>query len=218
MFKIICDYCGEDIQFSEIEKKPSICPNDYCKESLENLEIQEISTQEHEIEENSKDYLNGLVLIFQKTGEEIRLGNFEKVILGRENFGMEVLGKIKQISRVHCSIEFKNNMYIINDLGSMHGTYSGINKIDCKKNPNQTLKDNDLIFLGKEPFLVKFILRSEQEGIIHEIKDEKEPEVVESRPAKIIKYRCRECGTEFDEKYDKCPIDGSYGTMEMIEK
>ena len=216
MFKILCEYCGEEIQFTELNEKPIKCSN--CNSSIEHLEVQEISTQENEIEDKSESNLNGLVLIYQKTGEEIQLRNFEKIILGRENFGIEVLGKIKQISRVQCSIEFKDNKYVINDLGSTHGTYLGINKIDCEMNPNQTINDNDLIFLGREPFLVKFIVHSEQEDVKHEIKEKKETDVTEPEPTKIIKYRCKECGTEFDEKFDKCPKDGSYGTMELIEK
>lgn len=214
MYQIICDYCGEKIKFSELNQKPISCSN--CNSSLEYLAVQEISALQDSIDKKEESHGNGLVLIYQKTGQQISISNFEKVILGRENFGSEVLGKIPQISRAHCCIELRDNHYIINDLGSMHGTFIGINKTDCKINLNQNINDNDLIFLGREPFLVKFITQHIQEKDGHEIK--KEVHLDETETKKIIKYRCKSCGTEFDEKLEICPIDGAYGEMEVIEK
>ena len=214
MYQIICDYCGEKIKFPELNQKTISCSN--CNSSLEHLAVQEISAQQDSIDKKEESHGNGLILIYQKTGQQISISNFEKVILGRENFGSEVLGKIPQISRAHCCIELRDNQYIINDLGSMHGTYIGINKTDCKINPNQNINDNDLIFLGREPFLVKFITPPASEQVKYEIKEE--VQLDETKAKKIIKYRCKSCGTEFDEKLDICPKCGTYGEIEVIEK
>jgi len=213
MYQLICDYCGEKIQFSELNQKPISCSN--CNSSLEHLSVQEISTQQDSIDKKEESHGNGLVLIYQKTGDQITISNFEKVVLGRENFGSEVLGKIPQISRTHCCIELRDNHYIINDLGSMHGTYIGINKTDCKINPDQNINDNDLIFLGREPFLVKFTTKPFQKEVQPDIKKEK---LDEAETKKIIKYRCKNCGNDFDRKQDTCPDCGTYGEMELIEK
>jgi pSer/pThr/pTyr-binding forkhead associated (FHA) protein len=75
-----------------------------------------------------------------------------------------------------------NNQFVVTDLHSLNGTYLGIEKIDCKTNPKQTVKDNDLIFLGREPFIIKlvFSVSINENSFIQENDD-------------IVKYKCKKC-------------------------
>jgi hypothetical protein len=211
MNQIVCDYCGARYPVSEDDEKPAICAS--CNSPLTPPTGRSYTSPQDSAADTGGCGADGLVLIYQRTGEAIRLQNFKRIVLGRENHGMEVLGKILQISRTHCSIERKGGQYLLSDLGSMHGTYLGIGKTDCKTNPNQVLHDNDLIFMGKELFLVKWIAPPRPDGI----PDEPKTAAAESGTRKVIRYRCRECGAVFDERFQKCPNDGSYGTMESIE-
>jgi pSer/pThr/pTyr-binding forkhead associated (FHA) protein len=99
----------------------------------------------------------GLKLIYQKTSDEIQLKTEPKIILGRQNFGSKVLSKIKQVSRAHCSIEFADNQFIVKDLGSTNGTFTGLgdDKVNCLE--PQILKDKDFLVLGQEVFLVQLL-------------------------------------------------------------
>lgn len=206
-YKIICDYCDEDIEFTDPARRPETCHN--CNSFLGNLEVQHFADEDkNKNERKSEDIsLGGLTLIYQKTGEEILIDQTSKIIIGRGYTGKEILGNISQISRKHCVIDFVENEYTVTDCGSMNGTYVGIAQVDCKINPDQILEDNDLLFLGKEPFLIK-------------IKTEPIATNVETGDGagKTNKgFRCKSCGAEFDEYDHTCPQCTAYGSLESFK-
>jgi hypothetical protein len=43
MFKIVCDYCGEDIVFSDLNQKPETCHN--CNSFLGDMEVRQLSSE-----------------------------------------------------------------------------------------------------------------------------------------------------------------------------
>ena len=162
MYKIICSYCEKELTFKNLSEIPKFCKK--CNTPLENQMAEEISDSEStqanskkSNEENRKPA--GLSLIYQKTNEKIDIVHTEKQVIGRWNFGAEVLEAIsRKISRKHCLIEFIDNQYKITDLDSKNGTYIGTSKINCKENPQQTLSDGEFVYLGPELFLAKLTL------------------------------------------------------------
>jgi hypothetical protein len=199
MFKIVCDFCGNENKFSTLEQRPKECSNLACQNSLENLEIVSIEDNE-ELEQPMK--IVGLKLIYQKTSEEITLKTEAKIILGRQNYGSQVLSKIEQVSRAHCSIEFTGNQFIVKDLGSTNGTFTGLgdDKINCRE--PQALKDKDFLVLGQEVFLIQLIKaedRTEQVAI--------ENEVEVNEPLKIL---CTECSCVLQQLPCSCPDCGTW--------
>ena len=155
-----CSYCGQEINFTD--SPPGDCPNCLSPVDTDDFINTEAdrnhnNTIENETQNRTPDPQkpSGLRLIYQKTGERIEIDHNEKIIIGRENTGREILFKIPQISRSHCSILFKDDCYFISDLDSTNGTFIGTKKIDCKINPEQAIKNNELIYLGREPFLVQ---------------------------------------------------------------
>ena len=217
MYNIICDYCDKEIIFEEISQKPETCPN--CNSFLDQLEPRKISEQpagttENRIDKAGPQSCTGITLIYQTTGEKIHIDQ-TKVILGREGFGSGILSEIPQISRNHCAIELIDNQYRVTDLDSFNGTYVGISKIDCNLNPKQVLNDSDLVFLGREPFLVKLHLKAKtsERSAERTISEEK----VESKE-KTKRFRCLVCAKEYNAKEEICDGCGSYGQWEVIEK
>ena len=204
MFKIICDFCGTENTFSEKEQRPAECSNQACQNSLEGLEVisENIKENEQEVQENEK--LIGLKLIYQKTSEEILLNTDPKIILGRESVGSKVLWKIEQISRSHCSVEFKNNKYTVTDLESTNGTFIGLgtDKITC--NTPKLLTDKDFLVLGREVFLIQFL----KEEKLPEVGTVRQEETTEIKKAK--KNLCTECSCILQEIPCSCPDCGAW--------
>lgn len=214
MFRLICDYCGEEIIFEKLDQKPDTC---ICNSSLEDIKAEKLEhSEDNEAQPREKGNLAGLVLIYQKTGEEIYIGHHDKIILGRENIGREVLDKIINeksdhvISRSHCSIEFDadQNEYVLNDLNSLNGTFFGVTKVDCKQNPNQKLSDNDLIYLAREPFLVK---------LKHKFVDSEREQPTEKQEPKSEtpqRYLCQSCFDYWSEESSfACPKCSSWNDL-----
>lgn len=222
MYKIICSYCGEEITFENLSERTESCTN--CLSPMEELEVQKVSesknTQADTKGANEADKKPlGLTLIYQITNEKLDIVHTEKVVLGRKNFGAEVLGKIPQISRRQCLIEFIDNQYRITDLDSMHGTYIGTSKIDCKENPQQLIKDAELIYLGREPFLAKLHLKAETTEVYTDISAPEEifDDKLDTEKEMEIIYRCLVCGEDLKEKKDICSGCGSFGQWEEIQ-
>ena len=227
MYKIVCDYCGEEIIFEEVFQKPKTCPN--CNSFLDQLEPQKMSepvagTAENQIDKIGQQPCTGLTLIYQKTGKKIHIDQ-KKVILGREGFGIDVLGEIGQISRIHCVIERINNQYRITDLDSTHGTFMGILKINCKENPQQVLNNDDLVFLGREPFLAQLHFEAQLTVETGDILAQQDNEIIsepnQSAKRKSVVYRCKNCGKDYDHKKDiceeVCQECGTFNEWEEIE-
>ncbi len=219
MYRIHCKECDEEIILDTI---PERCTNPNCRCPREEcLEIEMIpTTQDESTTKENQQLLKGITLIYQKTGEEIYIPKKDKIILGRESQGHEVLGKVKYISRVHCEIEFIDNKFVVTDLNSTNGTFLGISRIDCKANTRQELNDGDILYLGKEPFLIKFNFESSESKADLKEKIGKEVKIGEvidqTKEVKAQKYRCKDCGAVFDAKEDICPKCNAFGTLERF--
>jgi hypothetical protein len=202
MYKIICDFCGTENLFSVKERAPAECSNQACQNSLEGLEIIEFTE-----EDNSKiedlDII-GLKLIYQKTSEEIIIKSDSKIILGRENYGSEVLGKIAQISRSHCSLEFNDNKFWVKDLGSTNGTFIGLGADRTSCEVEQVLKDKDFLVLGKEVFFVQLLIQEQKANP----EDITQKEITEIAATKEI--LCTECSCVLTNLPCSCPECGTW--------
>ncbi len=203
MYKIICDFCGTENRFATINKPPSECSNQACQNSLKNLEVVQVNIEENKQKNEENKKLIGLKLIYQKTSEEIVIKTNAKIIIGRESFGKEVLVKIKQISRSHCSVEFKENNYVVFDLDSTNGTFIGIGTERISCTTEQTLKDKDFLVLGQEVFLVQLIREDKfinaENTSMSEIMETEEPKEILcaecSYVLESIPCTCPDCGT-----------------------
>ncbi len=146
---LTCEYCGNRIDLQAGSDLPEECPA--CLSKL--IIPADIPNAESSFIE----------LIHQGSGKKIIVKG--KSIIGREMEGKEFLGSIPHISRSHCLIEPVGSFYTVTDQGSVNGTFLGTLKIDCKKNPGQELKNNDLLYLGKEAFIVVYKTGDEDPGI-----------------------------------------------------
>lgn len=225
MYKIVCSYCDEEFLFENLSQKPQEC---HCNTPLSHLEPQKIndpSPDTNESDENLRK-LAGVVLVYQKTGGGVIQINQAAAILGREGHGADLLAQIPQISRSHCMIECVDNQYLVSDLNSTNGTYIGVgnSRIDCKENPGQLLSEKDLLFLGREPFLVQMIYgdqNTEQNDI--SISNTSPPnEAGHPGTSKPLGFQCRNCGKYYEDKddiWDKaCEECGTFNEWEPVEK
>jgi len=210
MKKIICDYCFEDHFFDEEKDRPEICKN--CNTPLGHVKIidaMDSDDQNFSVLENFA-LTNGIVLTYQKTGDLIEIPHNEIIILGRENTGKEVFENIPHISREHCKIEFINGHYLVTDLNSMNGTFIGPSRRDCLKHKNQELKNNEVLYLGREPFMV---------AIFNEAMGKQDytsaAEIDEELGS--LRYKCKGCGKVHDMNLIICDECGSYGQIEPLE-
>lgn len=204
MNKITCDYCFEDNFFGDDVPRPESCSN--CHSPLGHLKAVDADAENeaHRVEEG----FAGIRLKYNKTGEIIELPHSEILVLGRQNAGKEVLGKILQVSREHCKIEFLDGKYKLTDLNSLNGTYLGPNKRDCRKKKYQELKDGDLLYLGKEQFRVFITM---PENLVAEQEKDMMDELKEKR------YKCKACGKIHELNLAICDSCGSYGQIEPLD-
>jgi hypothetical protein len=87
----------------------------------------------------------------------------------------------------------------LQDEGSTNGTFFGLDKVNCKSSP-QIITDGSLLYLGKEPFLAKFVLKS--------VDVSRQKKETPAQPSTISrKHRCNEpyCGYETENPPDVCP-------------
>ncbi len=204
MKKITCDYCFEDVFFEDNTQRPASCNN--CHSPLDHLKA--VDPYDESEEKKMDENFTGIRLKYNKTSDTIDLPHNEILILGRQNAGKEVFGKIPQISREHCKIEFLDGKYKVTDLNSLNGTYLGINKRDCRKKKYQELKDGDFLYLGKEQFRV-FVHLPE------DLEINKEKDVMEELETK--RYKCKACGKIHDLNLAICDACGSYGQVEPLD-
>ncbi|MCD4817169.1 MAG: FHA domain-containing protein [Candidatus Cloacimonetes bacterium] len=203
-FKITCIHCGKEILFNESSKKPVRCSN--CNFLIKDSKIIEVLNNKNKTNEN---LLDGLMLCCQKTGNKKNIKHSNRIVLGRDNIGKEILTN-SHISSEHCVIECVNNEYIITDLNSTNGTFLGVDKIDCKFYPKQIIKDGDILYLGRESFLIKIKTKSlfpSEESNSDNNKKEETP---------VIKYRCINCDCIVNEKTETCPNCKTYHSLEIV--
>ena len=212
MFKLTCNFCGKNYSFSLVDEKPEICEN--CGTFVKDIDFTE---QSDDHQENKSDDFNEsksiLTLTYQKTGKRIEIINPNfPVVLGREAEGSSLLKSIPQISRTHCSLNIQENEIVVTDLGSKNGTFVSIDKISCKENPNQIIRDGELLFFGREPFQVEFKLNPTEPALGKEAEKEKS----DNPPISSV-YRCNVCGEVFNEFLEICPNDNTFGSIIKIE-
>jgi len=203
MKRIICPNCEKEIIFQLSENTPYECA--FCFTSIPS------SIAITEIPDDGRD-ITGLTIIYQINQERLEIPTLHKTILGRENFGASVFSKIvfngnMVVSRKHCSIEFKDGKFYLLDEGSLNGTFYGVNKINCKNNP-QVIEDKSIFFIGEEAFYTQINHQElKQDATSQSIKE------ITHETKTIKQYRCRGCGNIFEEFSDDCPICGRYNSL-----
>ena len=198
---MICPECDKPltVQASDVQTIE-------CQSCWASLDINRIATQPTPLQ-NPSDNPYYLELTCQRSGKTIEISPFGKTILGRDATGSEILSDFKNsngkyvISRSHCTIWYSNQCFYIQDNGSTNGTRVGDLLIDCSKQPAR-IEYNQLIYLGKEPFLASQKPRNASQ---------EEPSLPScqhgQREETTIVYRCNESGCRFEsEKHvDYCP-------------
>ncbi len=219
MYRIICPECKNNNDFESADNRPAECSYCFC--------LFDNATPAIEIDTPQRGIVAGIKLIYQKTSAEIRVES-DYELLGRDNFGSELLRKILYagapvISRKHCSFTLINGDYWLKDEGSSNGTYLGIDKQSCSV--PQKLSDGAIVYLGREMFLVKLMYENLPESMpeaqpVPEIVniDEAMPttELPEVMPGNK-KYRCNEgCGFETETYVEMCPNCYTCGSLVEI--
>ena len=178
MTTIHCDYC--DTEFTFDSTIPQLCPN--CLSPLTTTETKEAAIS--------------LELVYQKNGAHIYLKISEDTVLGRGAEGKDILSAIPQISRSHCTITLDKEKLFVTDNNSTNGTYLGAAKIDCKRFPKQELKDGEILYLGREAFLIQLERDKENEsfnGAVSVQFDTTTQKHEEPSPSTPTQYECQGC-------------------------
>lgn len=209
MYKITCDYCFEDNEFDAPENKPAVCK--LCNSPIGHLEARDSDEKFNiEIESHKVKRLDGLILIYEKTNAWIEIPHAEIIVLGRQSVGADVFSKIPQISREHCKIEYLDGNYVLTDLNSLNGTFIGQSKRDCHKHIQEKIKDNEVIYLGREPFMVQLKYKTVDAEV-------EKPDQEPIEEIKMKKFKCRACGKIHTMNLLICDACGSYGQVEVLE-
>ena len=211
MDRIECNYCGGKIEFHEPGNPPDECPN--CLTPIELSDIH--SVHRNHTQPDEKCSLEGIVLTYQKTGEKIILDHGDVMVVGREYLGAEVLGRIEQVSRAHCKLEYIDNQYVVSDLDSLNGTFAGALKINCATNPKQKLDENGLLFIGRELFLVNLRYNATGCGEPDVGSNQRNASTGDEDIQYKVVYKCKGCGKEFIERPDICTCK-LYGEFSRI--
>jgi hypothetical protein len=184
MSDVVCPNCGKSSFVAGAPPTSSECP--FCFEELVVSSVDETSPESREIA--------GLTLIYQINQQRIDIQASGQTILGREASGANVLSNIffngKQvISRRHCSIEFRDNRFYLQDEGSLNGTFYGPGKTSCRES-SQVIENGELLYMGEEPFLAKVRMRSAKVPA----------QSSAGEPPVQTRYRCNEsfCGHEME--------------------
>jgi len=193
MPRLECDYCGNEIDYHDPGSRPDRCPK--CDSSLGHLQPVDITADSVKAESetpgstssNTEMIPDGLTLKHQAQDLTLKVEQADRVVLGRGEYGADILRAIPQISRTHCEIVYEGGQYLVTDCSSSHGTFVGAEKIDCKKQPRQALQDQGLLFLGREPFLVTLDMTEKPE-----------------EPKKLAGYECGNCGHRCDSDTAPC--------------
>lgn len=186
MKEIRCNSCGKKIYTSS-----EITECIYC--SYDDLTLNNIND-----DDINEKFISHLLLTYNKTGENILIKEGRKVFLGRKNFGKEVL-RDEHISKSHCSIEIKGNDIFVEDVGSFNGTFYKKTDEEHRVSDKQKLEDNELLFLGKESFLIGFVYEDIIKNAIKENNLEGQ-----TSPANEKCFICPNCGREYIKKPEYC--------------
>lgn len=193
--KIKCTNCNSSYEFENSSKIPS-----YCEHCNEDLEWKEVSKSEV----NNNEEIVNLIWTKQRDSSFFNVSKSSNMLhlIGRMHHGSELLccileNNIPIISKTHCSVEFFENNVYLKDEGSTNGTFLGYEKISCAT--KQLLKDNQLVWLANELFIVTFEFKRDDR--------------LESKINNNTKYRCKGCGQTFESKTEKCESCGEYNSL-----
>jgi hypothetical protein len=150
MSAIDCPTCGQRVTVTDASA-PGDCPNCFNVLSSAGSGPQRHIPMRGPTANSAA--AGGLTLRYQTTGETIAIPLSERVVIGREAHGREVLHRVAQVSRQHCAIDCEAGCYLVTDLGSMNGTFVGVDRRDCRLSPRQPLRNRELLVLGREMFL-----------------------------------------------------------------
>jgi hypothetical protein len=185
--KIKCINCNSSYEFENASEIPSYC--EHCNEDLEPKEVSES-------EVNNNEEIVNLKWTKQRDSSFFNVSKSSNMLhlIGRMHHGSELLCSILEnnipiISKTHCSVEFLENNVYLKDEGSTNGTFWGYEKISCTT--KKLLKDNQLVWLANELFIVTFEFKREV--------------ISESKINNNTKYRCKDCGQTFDTRRELCP-------------
>ncbi|MDD5361369.1 MAG: FHA domain-containing protein [Ignavibacteria bacterium] len=199
-----CVQCQNVIYKPEKNKPPDICVNPDCNGYIF---IESDDENNLEVKENKKITLK---LIYLKTGEEIKIETFP-AILGVENIGWSVFQKAKNsknqnlISRKHCEISIKNENILIKDLGSTNGTFLEAGNTSEKVGPEfKSMEKADYLLFGRERMSIQIIRDVNIKSTIKE-----EPPLNESEQLCAKRFKCKECGREFETNIVNCEKCGA---------
>ena len=168
------------------------------------------------VEQNPSEEISVLILIYQINQKKIEINLSGRIVLGRKSYGADVLSDIifhdkPVISRQHCSVEFRNGDFYLQDEGSLNGTFYGLKKISCKNSP-QKIEHNSILYLGEEPFIAQIIKKQPEPST----KNEGANYCNENAVAEL--YRCNEttCAYETEQKEQVCPKCNTYNSLIKI--
>ncbi len=122
------------------------------------------------------------------SGKSLKLPINQSLVLGRENYGSEIL-QDRKFSRKHCLIETNPQAPSICDLGSLNGTFVNGVRITAKT----SLKNEDTITIADEAFILKLNIAETPKA---------QPEV----PSNL--HVCANCGYQDSKGLPRCPECG----------
>lgn len=186
-----CDNCEVNVDIKDLTNLE--CPQCFNSELEDAKDDNNIKNPS--IENIIDDVIDSVELIYQSNGKKININCTNKVnILGRNGIGNELLSEIMfnnrpVISREHCQVEYESetNSVFIKDLNSTNGTF--INDVICKENTE--LKNQSIIKLGRELFIVNFIHKTNSSQDLKEV-------VEETATNQSINFYCPECNETFE--------------------
>ncbi len=203
-FQVKCMNCNHLILIEDANDVPKEC--EQCQDDLNAYELTELNV----VGEDAHQEVCGLVWQQQKNSNSFKVSKMNEgpQFIGRNHIGSEILSRIMHnnmpvISRKHCSVEFIENTVFIYDEASTNGTFRSVDKISCSS--KQQIKDNELIWLGNEPFIVSFEFSLK----------ESEPLIQTER---IERYYCKNCGFEDAVKHQYCLKCKEYGRMTLVNQ
>lgn len=146
----ICTTCGKENLIDEMLCIDCFSDISSIKPVLKNkieMEIQEQIEVPIDISINSDNYLTTKLVpnVYLKIGDK-KLNIITDTIIGRENFGKEILSAYMTVSRHHAEIMYTNNKWHIKDLNTTNGTF--LNNIRLLPNSLNIITNGDELKLS----------------------------------------------------------------------
>lgn len=144
----ICTTCGKENLIDEMLCIDCFSDISSIKPVLKNkieMEIQEQIEVPIDISINSCNLTTRLPNVYLKIGDK-KLNIITDTIIGRENFGKEILSAYMTVSRHHAEIMYTNDKWHIKDLNTTNGTF--LNNIRLLPNSLNIITNGDELKLS----------------------------------------------------------------------